>query len=161
MDSNDTRCALDSKIDPLKTTTHTDPTNHIHGSFKSIPITSKNWPTSTHVHGAEVRPTFDGNPLSWIDNQGNKGLGTFSTNDKCYFNNFENTDKNGNSFLPPDIIVKDRKNRILSTVKINRYPNIQNPGNLWYHDHAMRLTYYNVANGLSGNYILRDSKVEN
>jgi FtsP/CotA-like multicopper oxidase with cupredoxin domain len=37
--------------------------------------------------------------------------------------------------------------------------NVQNPGNLWYHDHAMHLTQYNVANGLYGIYIIRDPKV--
>jgi len=46
------------------------------------------------------------------------------------------------------------------TAKISRYPNRQNPGNLWYHDHAMRLTDYNVKFGLSGLYILRDSEIE-
>ena len=44
--------------------------------------------------------------------------------------------------------------------KINRYPNLQNPGMLWYHDHSMHLTTFNVGNGLSGFYILRDKEVE-
>jgi FtsP/CotA-like multicopper oxidase with cupredoxin domain len=48
----------------------------------------------------------------------------------------------------------------IKTAKINRYPNIQNPGNLWYHDHAMRLTAFNVGRGLSGAYILRNPIVE-
>ena len=48
----------------------------------------------------------------------------------------------------------------MSQVKFNRYPNIQNPGNLWYHDHAMRLTQYNVQYGLTGMYILRDPAIE-
>ena len=44
--------------------------------------------------------------------------------------------------------------------KINRYPNAQNPGTLWYHDHAMRLTNYNAISGLAGLYLIRDPKVE-
>ncbi len=48
----------------------------------------------------------------------------------------------------------------MNQTKISRYPNKQNPGNLWYHDHAMRLTQYNVQNGLAGLYILRDDDVE-
>jgi FtsP/CotA-like multicopper oxidase with cupredoxin domain len=36
---------------------------------------------------------------------------------------------------------------------MNRYPNKQNPGTLWYHDHAMRLTNFNVKHGLAGLYI--------
>jgi spore coat protein A len=47
-----------------------------------------------------------------------------------------------------------------SMFKINRYPNLQNPGMLWYHDHAMHLTNYNVGKGLSGFFILRDKQVE-
>jgi FtsP/CotA-like multicopper oxidase with cupredoxin domain len=43
--------------------------------------------------------------------------------------------------------------------KVHRYPNSQNPGNLWYHDHSMTLTTYNVGHGLSGYYILRNKDV--
>lgn len=31
---------------------------------------------------------------------------------------------------------------------------------LWYHDHAMHVTNFNVGNGLSGFYILRDKDIE-
>lgn len=58
-----------SKIN--KTQTYLDPThnniNH-HEVFNHVKMNKKIWPMVTHVHGAEVRPTFDGNPLSWIDN---------------------------------------------------------------------------------------------
>ena len=34
---------------------------------------------STHVHGLEVRPAFDGNPLSWFGNEEPQiGIGYFS-----------------------------------------------------------------------------------
>ncbi|KAH7658527.1 Bilirubin oxidase protein [Dioscorea alata] len=40
------------------------------------------------------------------------------------------------------------------------YPNVQPPGNLWYHDHAMGLTRVNLLTGLIGAYILRDPSLE-
>ena len=39
---------------------------------------------------------------------------------------------------------------------MNIYPNIQLPGSLYYHDHAMASTGLNVYKGLSGMYILRN-----
>ncbi|GAB2254661.1 hypothetical protein Droror1_Dr00022470 [Drosera rotundifolia] len=41
-----------------------------------------------------------------------------------------------------------------------RYTNNQQPGNLWYHDHAMGLTRANILAGLSGAYIIRQPDVE-
>ena len=43
---------------------------------------------------------------------------------------------------------------------MNRYENVQPPGNLWYHDHAMDLTRANVFHGLSGNYIIYANETE-
>ena len=61
---------------------------------------------------------------------------------------------NGNP--PPVMIISDAKGYDITNVaKINRYPNAQSPGNLWYHDHAMRLTTYNALSGLAGYYIIR------
>ncbi|KAJ0095068.1 hypothetical protein Patl1_15285 [Pistacia atlantica] len=40
------------------------------------------------------------------------------------------------------------------------YRNMQHPGNLWYHDHAMGLTRVNLLAGLIGAYIIRDHEVE-
>ena len=84
--------------------------------------------------------------------------------DTCYYNAFDQLDAANNSNMFPDIIVKrisgNEKKNVMSQVKFNRYPNIQNPGNLWYHDHAMRLTQYNVQYGLTGIYILRDPAIE-
>lgn len=55
-------------------------------------ISSQNWPSVAHLHGAEVRPTFDGNPLSWINNKTpdntTLGTGSLSTEDKCYYDTF-------------------------------------------------------------------------
>jgi FtsP/CotA-like multicopper oxidase with cupredoxin domain len=49
---------------------------------------------------------------------------------------------------------------ITNIAKINRYSNAQSPGNLWYHDHSMGLTNYNIIAGIAGYYILRDHKTE-
>lgn len=134
-------------------------TNNHTSTHPKVKISSKNWPISTHVHGAQVRPTFDGNPMSWIDNSGNRGLGAFSLDDDCYYSQF---DSDNQAYQPPDIIVNaiNDEDYEITRTKISRYPNKQNPGNLWYHDHAMRLTLYNVRYGLAGLYILRDPQVE-
>ncbi|KAF8390048.1 hypothetical protein HHK36_024569 [Tetracentron sinense] len=44
--------------------------------------------------------------------------------------------------------------------KTYRYHNVQHPGNLWYHDHAMGLTRVNLLAGLIGSYIVRHPDVE-
>ncbi|GFP83503.1 multicopper oxidase lpr2 [Phtheirospermum japonicum] len=41
-----------------------------------------------------------------------------------------------------------------------RYHNLQHPGTLWYHDHAMGLTRLNLLAGLIGAYIIRQPKLE-
>lgn len=52
------------------TQTFLDPTKMSMSSptFLERRINSTNWPMVAHLHGAEIRPTFDGNPLSWINN---------------------------------------------------------------------------------------------
>ncbi|XP_042502427.1 multicopper oxidase LPR1-like [Macadamia integrifolia] len=44
--------------------------------------------------------------------------------------------------------------------KTYRYYNLQQPGNLWYHDHAMGLTRVNLLAGLIGAYIIRHPQIE-
>ncbi|KAM7275578.1 hypothetical protein ACFE04_017444 [Oxalis oulophora] len=46
------------------------------------------------------------------------------------------------------------------TKKKYHYYNVQQPGNLWYHDHAMGLTRVNILAGLFGPYIIRAPAVE-
>ncbi|CAI0547801.1 unnamed protein product, partial [Linum tenue] len=46
------------------------------------------------------------------------------------------------------------------TTKTYHYPNVQHPGSLWYHDHAMGLTRVNLLAGLIGSYVIRDPKTE-
>lgn len=44
--------------------------------------------------------------------------------------------------------------------KTYRYRNLQHPGNLWYHDHAMGLTRVNLLAGLIGAYVIRSPPIE-
>ncbi|XP_076914657.1 multicopper oxidase LPR1-like [Bidens hawaiensis] len=46
------------------------------------------------------------------------------------------------------------------TKETYHYHNQQQPGNLYYHDHAMGLTRVNLLAGLFGSYIIRDPNVE-
>lgn len=72
--------------------TYDDPTSEDMSGMEGMMINKDNWPSVAHVHGAEVRPTFDGNPLSWIDNhpynQSIRGTGALSVTDKCYYDAF-------------------------------------------------------------------------
>ncbi|CAI9087393.1 OLC1v1021450C2 [Oldenlandia corymbosa var. corymbosa] len=40
------------------------------------------------------------------------------------------------------------------------YPNVQGPGNLWYHDHALGLTRINLLAGLVAPYVVKDPAFE-
>ncbi|SFS61195.1 multicopper oxidase family protein [Marininema halotolerans] len=44
--------------------------------------------------------------------------------------------------------------------KVYRYPNIQRPTTLWYHDHALGITRLNNYAGLSGFYLIRGAEEE-
>lgn len=46
------------------------------------------------------------------------------------------------------------------TKETYHYHNLQHPGTLWYHDHAMGLTRVNLLAGLVGAYIIRQPRVE-
>ena len=57
-------------------------------------------------------------------------------------------------------IVEGRRKGNIVEYKINKYPNAQQPGTLWYHDHAMSVTKANVAMGLYGFYLIRNHHIE-
>ncbi|MQL80365.1 hypothetical protein Taro_012831 [Colocasia esculenta] len=42
----------------------------------------------------------------------------------------------------------------------NTYPNVQPPGNLWYHDHALGLTRVNLLAGLIGAYVIQKPSID-
>ncbi|WP_088278727.1 multicopper oxidase family protein [Ideonella sp. A 288] len=51
--------------------------------------------------------------------------------------------------------IPDFRGRLYSTPYT--FTNAQEAGHLWYHDHALGVTRLNVAMGLAGNYIIRDT----
>lgn len=46
-------------------------------TYKAI-SSRESFPNSPHIHGLEVEPYYDGNPLGWWDNQGNQGAGFYT-----------------------------------------------------------------------------------
>lgn len=131
--------------------TYKDPTDlgENPSTYETSPIGYNNFPVSTHIHGLEVRPLFDGNPLSWFSKKA-KGIGYMSLEEK-YFDVVTDAERE---------IIYEYYNTSSQFVKMNHYPNYQPPGSLWYHDHSMSSTGFNVLKGLSGMYLLRDKKVE-
>lgn len=87
-------------------------------------------PTVPHLHGAEVPSAFDGGPTAWFTADGGKGSG-YSTLGR-----------------PGD------------GEAIYLYNNTQEPGTLWFHDHALGSTRTNVYSGLAAFYFLRDASRE-
>jgi FtsP/CotA-like multicopper oxidase with cupredoxin domain len=106
---------------------------------------------SVHIHGLEVRPSFDGNPLAWMGRDGAVGVGFTSLLNEDYYANFK--DKLTTS-------LRADPNSTDIYVKVNRYDNVQAPGNLWYHDHAMHSTLANVALGMAGDYIIHQKETD-
>jgi FtsP/CotA-like multicopper oxidase with cupredoxin domain len=87
-------------------------------------------PTSVHLHGGEVSSLVDGGPMAWQTPTGVKGPGYFSL---------------WNAGPGKTVLA---------------YPNRQEPGTLWFHDHAMGMTRTNVYSGMAAFYFLRDAYKE-
>lgn len=83
-------------------------------------------PATVHLHGAEIPAAFDGDPNSWFTPNGLKG------------SDYHTIGNPG----PGKAIYE--------------YPNLQEPGTLWFHDHALGITRLNVYAGLAGFYFLKD-----
>ncbi|GAA0166106.1 oxidase [Lithospermum erythrorhizon] len=66
------------------------------------------------------------------------------------------SDGNANSWFTSGF----REKGMTWTKKRYHYHNIQHPGTLWYHDHAMGLTRVNLLAGLFGAYIIRQPNIE-
>jgi hypothetical protein len=115
-------------------------------SSRKVRVDKQHVPTSPHIHGLETRPIFDGNPLSWFNNAGDKGVGFVSLNSSKYLGQFDN----------PDIFNLFPNSNQRKNIKIMKTNNKQLPGTLIYHDHAMKSTQFNVVSGLFGFYILYD-----
>ncbi len=87
-------------------------------------------PTVPHLHGAEVPAAFDGGPTAWFTADGKQGEG------------FATLDNPGPGKA------------------IYQYNNTQEPGTLWFHDHALGATRTGVYSGLEAFYLLRDAAKE-
>jgi spore coat protein A, manganese oxidase len=87
-------------------------------------------PATVHLHGGEIPAAFDGDPESWFTPNGLKG------------SNYHSVGNPG----PGEAIYE--------------YPNLQEAGTLWFHDHTLGTTRINVYAGLAGFYFLRDPEKE-
>jgi spore coat protein A len=83
-------------------------------------------PAVVHLHGAEASSFVDGGPDAWMTPGGKTGSAYFS-----FYKAGPGT-------------------------AVYRYQNRQEPGTLWFHDHALGLTRTNVYGGLATFYFLRD-----
>jgi len=86
-------------------------------------------PAVPHLHGGEVPPVIDGGPDSWCTSDS-------LMHGHSYYTRMPGSDP-GN-------------------MARYRYPNSQEGGPLWFHDHVMGLTRLNVYAGLAGAYLLTD-----
>jgi len=86
-------------------------------------------PAVPHLHGGEVPGVIDGGPDAWF------------TSDGAY---------HGASYYTKP------RSRSLKNESIYRYPNTQEAGPLWFHDHLLGGTRLNVYAGLAGAYPLID-----
>ena len=87
-------------------------------------------PATVHLHGGEIPAAFDGDPDSWFTPDGKKGSDYHTIG----------TPAPGQA--------------------IYEYTNLQEPGTLWFHDHALGITRLNVYAGLAGFYFLKDPSRE-
>lgn len=153
-DSDDADCEIEAKIidqDRPKTEgcTFYEEANLSYPTRK-VRVSKTHFPISPHLHGLEKRPAFDGNPLSWFSNNGDRGPGYFSLPDSTeYFAQFDTPVVSEIKFLTKG-----------NNMKVIQVANKQPAGTLFYHDHAMKSTKYNVIHGLFGMYVLYNQTAE-
>ncbi|MER7468150.1 multicopper oxidase domain-containing protein [Streptomyces sp. NPDC097981] len=87
-------------------------------------------PATVHLHGAEISACYDGGPDTWFTPNGLTGP-QYCTDGRP---------RPGNA--------------------VYTYQNSQEPGTLWFHDHALGATRNNVYGGLAGFYFLRQPSQE-
>ncbi|MEJ0002867.1 MAG: multicopper oxidase domain-containing protein [Pararobbsia sp.] len=87
-------------------------------------------PATVHLHGAELPSAYDGDPESWFTPNGLKGADYHTIGNPS------------------------------PGTAIYEYPNLQEPGTLWFHDHSLGTTRLNVYAGLAGFYFLKDPNTE-
>lgn len=110
---SDHSCKIENKAPGQRDCTYLDPSNPNYNTAQTstISINLTMIPMTSHIHGLEVRPTFDGNPLSYVTSNGNVGLGYQSLGDDRYYRLFAN-------FQPTEFDIKTDINLF---AKINRY----------------------------------------
>jgi spore coat protein A, manganese oxidase len=91
-------------------------------------------PAVPHLHGGEVPPELDGGPDAWYTSDG-----VYRGHDYYSKASFSQTG------LP-----------VAPNASIYRYPNTQQAGPLWFHDHTLGATRLNVFAGLAGAYYIVD-----
>src|SRR5947199_67397 len=58
-----------------------------------------------------------------------------------------------------EITVRAERTRVrVGVAQLTEYPNVQQATTMWYHDHAMAVTRFNVHAGLAGMYLVRDAE---
>ena len=123
-------CTLIQKNNNAEICIQNDTTQLNHSLLsKSYKISRRNIPTSVHIHGLEVRPNFDGNPMSWLGGSGSVGPAFQTLTSSAYFNSGLFRKKEFTNLR------QQSANESLY-MKVNRYNNFQPAGNLWYHDHG-------------------------
>jgi spore coat protein A len=94
-------------------------------------------PAVAHLHGGEVPAAIDGGPDAWFLSQA--ATDDYDMHGKGYYTfNYDTTADAGNNY------------------SLYRYPNSQEAGPLWFHDHLLGGTRINVYAGLAGAYLLTD-----
>jgi spore coat protein A len=87
-------------------------------------------PAVVHLHGSEISSLYDGGPEAWMTPDGKTGTGYYTLYNAG------------------------------AGKAVYHYQNKQEPGTLWFHDHAMGATRTNVYSGMAAYYFLRDAKNE-
>ncbi len=90
-------------------------------------------PAVPHLHGGEVPPVLDGGPDAWFTSDGTKHGPTYYTDSRA-----------------------DPRFAAAGNEAVYTYPNTQEAGPLWFHDHTLGATRLNVFAGLAGGYYLLD-----
>ena len=148
------RCFPKQKKKGFEEFTYYEPTDlrDTHDSYEKAEVALDNVIVSPHIHGLEVRPAFDGNPLSWFGKSG-VGVGYLSAEMKY----FQDVPKRIQKIIN---FVRAEDERLGYRSKFNIYHNTQHPGPLFYHDHGMSTTGENVYKGLAGMYLIREKDEE-
>lgn len=98
------------------------------GTFNPVGIAAV-----AHLHGGEVPPVFDGGPDAWF----------------TAFNGDGSSEHGHDFYSDPNFAVSANE-------AVYTYPNAQQEGPLWFHDHTLGATRLNVYAGLAGAYYLLD-----